>query len=133
MPGTAPTSLRSIADRVEARLDELLTAERERWVTFDADLAQPIDEIRRLVLSGGKRLRPAFTHWGYVGAGGGTDDQIDVDAGAAFELMHAFALFHDDVMDDAVTRRDSRPPTPWPPRSTPLRAGSASRDGSAKA
>jgi geranylgeranyl diphosphate synthase type I len=105
MPGTAPTSLRSIADRVEARLDELLSAERERWAAFDPDLAQPIDEIRRLVLSGGKRLRPAFTHWGYVGAGGGTDDQIDVDAGAAFELMHAFALFHDDVMDDAVTRR----------------------------
>jgi geranylgeranyl diphosphate synthase type I len=97
--------LRSIADRVEARLDELLSAERERWVAFDADLARPIDEIRRLVMSGGKRLRPAFTHWGYVGAGGGTDDQIDVDAGAAFELMHAFALFHDDVMDDAVTRR----------------------------
>jgi geranylgeranyl diphosphate synthase, type I len=57
------------------------------------------------VLSGGKRLRPAFCHWGYVGAGGGTDDQLDVDAGAAFELMHAFALFHDDVMDDAATRR----------------------------
>jgi geranylgeranyl diphosphate synthase, type I len=105
MLGTAPTSLRSIADRVEARLDELLSAERERWVAFDEDLAQPIDEIRRLVLSGGKRLRPAFCHWGYVGAGGGTDDQVDVDAGAAFELMHAFALFHDDVMDDAVTRR----------------------------
>jgi geranylgeranyl diphosphate synthase, type I len=28
-----------------------------------------------------------------------------VDAGAAFELMHAFALFHDDVMDDAASRR----------------------------
>ena len=105
MPGTAPTSLRSIADRVEARLDELLDAERQRWSAFDPDLTRPIDEIRRLVLSGGKRLRPAFCHWGYVGAGGGTDDQLDVDAGAAFELMHAFALFHDDVMDDASTRR----------------------------
>ncbi len=105
MPGTAPTSLRSIADRVEARLDELLTTEREQWLALDADLAQPIDEIRRLVLSGGKRLRPAFTHWGFVGAGGSTDEQLDVDAGAAFELMHAFALFHDDVMDDAHTRR----------------------------
>jgi geranylgeranyl diphosphate synthase type I len=105
MPGSAPTSLRTIADRVEARLDELLSAERQRWSAFDPDLAQPVDEIRRLVLSGGKRLRPAFCHWGYVGAGGGTDDQISVDAGAAFELMHAFALFHDDVMDDASTRR----------------------------
>ena len=28
-----------------------------------------------------------------------------VDVGAAFELMHAFALFHDDVMDDAAERR----------------------------
>ncbi len=28
-----------------------------------------------------------------------------IDAGAAFELMHAFALFHDDVMDGAATRR----------------------------
>ncbi len=65
----------------------------------------PIDEIARLVLAGGKRLRPAFCHWGYVGAGGGDDDQIDIDAGSALELMHAFALFHDDVMDDAATRR----------------------------
>ena len=105
MSGSVPTSLRAIADHVEARLDELLSAEAERWAAFDPDLAHPVNEIRRLVLSGGKRLRPAFCHWGYVGAGGGTDDQIDVDAGAAFELMHAFALFHDDVMDDASTRR----------------------------
>jgi len=105
VPGTPPPSLRAIADRVDARLDELLTIERERWAALDPELAQPVDEIRRLVMSGGKRLRPAFCHWGYVGAGGGTHDQADIDAGAAFELMHAFALFHDDVMDDADTRR----------------------------
>ena len=105
MPGTPPPSLRAIAERVDARLDRLLTEERERWAAFDPDLGQPIDEIRRLVMSGGKRLRPAFCHWGYVGAGGAATDQVDIDAGAAFELMHAFALFHDDVMDDADTRR----------------------------
>jgi len=105
VPGTPPPSLRAIAERVDARLDRLLTEERERWAAFDPDLGQPIDEIRRLVMSGGKRLRPAFCHWGYVGAGGAATDQVDIDAGAAFELMHAFALFHDDVMDDADTRR----------------------------
>lgn len=62
-------------------------------------------EIRRLVLRGGKRLRPAFCQWGFVGVGGDPDAAIVVDAGAAFELMHAFALFHDDVMDDAASRR----------------------------
>jgi geranylgeranyl diphosphate synthase type I len=102
---SAPASLQQLAARVTVRLDEFLALERDRWASFDNELAHPIDEIRRLVLSGGKRLRPAFCHWGYVGAGGGDNDQIDIDAGAAFELMHAFALFHDDVMDDADSRR----------------------------
>ncbi|WP_394934346.1 polyprenyl synthetase family protein [uncultured Ilumatobacter sp.] len=102
---SAPASLKQLAARVDVRLDEFLAAERDRWTSFDNELAHPIEEIRRLVLSGGKRLRPAFCHWGYVGAGGGDNDPLDIDAGAAFELMHAFALFHDDVMDDADSRR----------------------------
>jgi geranylgeranyl diphosphate synthase type I len=64
-----------------------------------------MEHIGRLVLGGGKRLRPSFCHWGYVGAGGQAGDQRIIDAGAALELMHAFALFHDDVMDDAGSRR----------------------------
>jgi geranylgeranyl diphosphate synthase, type I len=101
----APASLRPIAERVEARLERFLAPELDRWATFDSELREPISEIRRLVLSGGKRLRPAFCHWAFVGYGGDPDDPIVIDAGAAFELMHAFALFHDDVMDDADSRR----------------------------
>jgi geranylgeranyl diphosphate synthase type I len=95
----------ALAARVEGRLRGLLDAELVRWSTFDVDLAEPFAEIGRLVLSGGKRLRPAFAHWGFVGAGGDPDDPMVVNAGAALELMHAFALFHDDVMDDAASRR----------------------------
>jgi geranylgeranyl diphosphate synthase type I len=105
MPGSPPESLRSIATGVESRLAALIDDEHDRWAGFDPDLAHPMAEIRRLVLSGGKRLRPAFCTWGYVAAGGDRADAIVVDAGAALELMHAFALFHDDVMDDAATRR----------------------------
>ena len=105
MPGSPPPSLSLIAERVDERLGDLLQGERDRWGALDPSLANAIDEISRLVMSGGKRLRPAFCHWGYVGAGGGTKDQVDVDAGGALELMHAMALFHDDVMDDAATRR----------------------------
>ena len=79
--------------------------EYARWAAFDSDLAEPMAEIGRLVLVGGKRLRPAFCHWGYVAAGGDPGDTAVADAGAAFEMMHAFALFHDDVMDDAASRR----------------------------
>jgi geranylgeranyl diphosphate synthase type I len=104
-PSPQPTSLVAIATRVEDRLRGLLDDELARWSAFDVDLTEPFAEIGRLVLSGGKRLRPAFAHWGFVGAGGDPDDPTVVDAGAAFELMHAFALFHDDVMDDAASRR----------------------------
>lgn len=105
MTADAPPSLRLIADRVAARLDGVLTPELDRWAALDADLREPMAEIRRLVLSGGKRLRPAFCTWGYVAVGGDQHAPIVTDAGAAFELMHAFALFHDDVMDDADSRR----------------------------
>jgi geranylgeranyl diphosphate synthase, type I len=105
VPAEPPPSLRGIARRVDERLDALLTAEEQRWGAMSQDLIRPITEIRRLVMAGGKRLRPAFCHWGFVGAGGDPADSRIVDAGAAFELMHAFALFHDDVMDDAASRR----------------------------
>lgn len=104
-PAPTPTSLAAIATRVEARLEEFLRPELRRWAEFDPELAAPMAEISRLVLAGGKRLRPAFCHWGFVGAGGDPADPMIVSAGAAFELMHAFALFHDDVMDDAASRR----------------------------
>ncbi len=105
MVSTVPSSLAAIAERVEARLEAHLGPELACWAEFDDDLREPMGEIRRLVMAGGKRLRPAFCHWGFVGAGGDPDADIVADAGAAFELMHAFALFHDDVMDDARSRR----------------------------
>ena len=40
-----------------------------------------------------------------MAAGGDPADDRVVDAGAALELLHAFALVHDDVMDGSDTRR----------------------------
>jgi geranylgeranyl diphosphate synthase type I len=104
----APPSLVEIADRVEQKLVALADAESARWTAVDPDLAAPFAALRTLLVSGGKRLRPAFCHWGFVGAGGEPDDPRSVDAGAAFELLHAFALFHDDVMDGSGIRRGER-------------------------
>lgn len=101
----APPSLATIAARVDVRLRELIDAEDARWSALDDVLIDPFTAIRDLVLVGGKRLRPGFCHWGFVGAGGDPDDQRVIDAGAALELLHAFALFHDDVMDGSATRR----------------------------
>ena len=94
---SVPPTLLQVASRVEARLAALIDEERARWVALDSELDAPFASLRSLVLSGGKRLRPAFCYWGFVGAGGDPEDTRVVDAGAAFELLHAFALFHDDV------------------------------------
>ena len=100
-----PPSLMRIASRVEGRLDALISAEIERWASLDADLAEPLAAMRRLVLAGGKRVRPAFCQWGFVAGGGEPDAPAVVDAGAALELLHTFALIHDDVMDGSDLRR----------------------------
>jgi geranylgeranyl diphosphate synthase type I len=107
--GSAPTELARTAARVRARLDNLLTDEAERWGAQDEDLVAPLRTLRRLALAGGKRLRPAFCEWGFRAAGGDPADESAVDlvdrVGIAFELLHAFALVHDDVMDGSDLRR----------------------------
>lgn len=104
-PVEVPAALSAVAAPVEARLRSILEAERLRWTEIDADLEAPIEVLTRFVVDGGKRLRPAFCHWAFVGAGGSPDDPTIIDTGAAFELLHAFALAHDDVMDGSSTRR----------------------------
>jgi geranylgeranyl diphosphate synthase type I len=100
-----PPALSDIAERTETRVDALLAAEVARWSAVDERLEAPLVALRELVLAGGKRLRPAFCYCAFVGAGGAHDDPRVVDAGAALELLHTFALVHDDVMDGSSTRR----------------------------
>jgi geranylgeranyl diphosphate synthase type I len=105
IPVAVPAALTAVAAPVEARLQTILESERSRWVAVDPDLEAPLNVLTRFVVNGGKRLRPAFCHWAFVGAGGMADDPAIIDTGAAFELLHAFALVHDDIMDGSSTRR----------------------------
>ncbi|GAA3313376.1 polyprenyl synthetase family protein [Nonomuraea dietziae] len=86
----------------------------------------------RELLSGGKRLRPAFCYWGWRAAGGGDEPGIFV-AAASLELLQASALVHDDVMDKSDLRRGHAlraPPLPAPAREERLvRLGRAVRRG----
>jgi geranylgeranyl diphosphate synthase, type I len=63
------------------------------------------DELRRFVVDGGKRLRPAFCQAGWQGAGGEPFDERVMIAAASLELLHGCALIHDDIMDASDTRR----------------------------
>jgi geranylgeranyl diphosphate synthase type I len=100
-----PPSLAVVGRAAEQRVTALLDAEIDRWRIVDGALLAPLEALRALVLAGGKRLRPAFCHWAYLGAGGPADAELVVDVGAALELLHTFALVHDDVMDGSDRRR----------------------------
>jgi geranylgeranyl diphosphate synthase type I len=107
-PVAVPPSLLTVAEAVEDRLELLFEGELARWAELSPDLASPLEALHRLVVDGGKRLRPAFCFWGFLGAGGDPTSSDVIDAGAAFEMLQAFALVHDDVMDGSSMRRGSR-------------------------
>lgn len=101
----APEALTTAVAPVEACLHHLFDAERAAWADADPELAAVPALLGDFVLGGGKRLRPAFCHWGFIGAGGPVGARSTVEVGAALELLHAFALLHDDVMDGSAQRR----------------------------
>jgi geranylgeranyl diphosphate synthase, type I len=121
----------STAALTQDYLVEVDTALREAIAslvqTWRVDLARPLDAgsppappadilldhdlpemLQALNGTGGKRIRPSMTYWGWVAAGGRRDEVGEADvvrAGAALELLHIFALIHDDVMDESDSRR----------------------------
>jgi heptaprenyl diphosphate synthase len=101
MAGVAPLlavpHLRDDLTRVEDALHEAVASGEE----FLAEVA------RHLVLAGGKRLRPALVLAAATACrsepAAASDDVVQ--GGVAVELVHLGSLYHDDVMDEADTRR----------------------------
>ncbi len=99
MPPFWPELAASV-EEFDAFLASFLQSKRE-----ELSEARPmIDEISRSISAGGKRLRPCFCYWGYRAAGGDDGAQI-VAASSSLELLHTFALVHDDIMDRSHERR----------------------------
>ena len=107
----APAQLLDVAARVDTALSEVFAQERATWRALDPALDVPLGDLEDFVAGGGKRIRPAYCHWGWVTAGGDPDADGMLPGTCALELLHAFALVHDDVMDGSPTRRGS--PTTW--------------------
>lgn len=83
--------------RVEAALDDAVRSEDR----FLGDVAS------HLLSAGGKRLRPVLTLCAaYAARGADSEAHGDAITGAAsVELVHLGSLYHDDVIDEAGTRR----------------------------
>jgi len=80
---------------LETRLLETSSSENEYLTSIS----------QYLIKAGGKRFRPIVSL--LSGKFGNEKDNIEkiIDAGVAVELIHIGSLYHDDVMDNATTRR----------------------------
>jgi len=106
-PVERPTSLPAIDDvraRVDRTIEAFLDDRRAELAALDPAAAVLVEEIRRLVDAGGKRIRPVLCICAYRAAGG-IDLAPIVRAAAGLELLHTFALIHDDAMDGSDRRR----------------------------
>jgi geranylgeranyl diphosphate synthase, type I len=92
--------LEQLKSAIDERIDSFLRARRDEL----PETAGLIDEIERVITAGGKRLRPAFCYWGYRSTGAAHGEEI-LALACAFELLHTFAVVHDDIMDSATERR----------------------------
>ena len=63
------------------------------------------EKLEPLLEQRGKMLRPAFL---ILGSGFGEPNDSIVDAAAAVEMLHIATLLHDDILDDAETRRGQK-------------------------
>jgi geranylgeranyl diphosphate synthase type I len=95
-------TVRSLIDlTLQSRLEEIRN-------TFVASSSQRIvEEVARATVGQGGRIRPLLCCWGYAacgGEGGPVDPRIIV-AASSLELLHTFAILHDDVMDGSSMRR----------------------------
>jgi len=78
---------------------------RDRTAHIGSDYDELIAALQDFVLTGGKRLRPAFAYWGWRAVTSANPDPGVLLLFSALELLHACALVHDDVIDSSATRR----------------------------
>lgn len=86
-------------------LEQFLTHVEQRLyeTTKDQHPKSLYDPVTYTYKLGGKRVRPQLTA---IGAGLANGDiSKAVPAACAVEMLHNFTLIHDDIMDEAVTRR----------------------------
>ena len=89
--------LEEIRDLVNANLESLIVEQQTKF-------GEVAEVSGKILMAGGKRLRPIITYLAYQIAGGQDLDEI-MPLAMAFELIHTATLVHDDINDNSSKRR----------------------------
>jgi len=83
--------------------DDLAAIEQEFTRQSASDVAVITDIAEYLIAGGGKRIRPLLLLLSAKALGSNSDSRIRL--GAVVEMLHTATLVHDDIIDEADTRR----------------------------
>ena len=92
-----------VADHIQALLVELCQQKSVQAKDISTGYARLWQEIEQYLAAGGKRIRPYLMMLAYRAYGGQQSDKV-MPVAAAWELMHASLLVHDDIIDRDVIR-----------------------------
>ncbi|MFZ2187534.1 MAG: polyprenyl synthetase family protein [Candidatus Moraniibacteriota bacterium] len=95
--------LKAFKARLDPKIGAYFDTAIARTGKEDVFVAATLEYSRTFILAGGKRLRAAFMYYGYLGAGGTEEEKI-LETSMSIELIHAFLLVHDDIIDKDDTR-----------------------------
>ncbi len=92
--------------RFDKRLNNFLDEQTAHSDYSDNEFRYPsslYDPLKYIMQGGGKRIRPLMVIFSCEAFGGSLEKSLD--AAVAMEVLHNFTLVHDDIMDNADTRR----------------------------
>lgn len=116
-PSPASTSAAGVAESPAARFAERMQAFRDRAdralrafligkrQAAEGSLEELTESVAVLIGGGGKRLRPLLVYESHRALGGQTGDDAVLPVALSTEMLHAYLLIHDDIMDHAEMRR----------------------------
>lgn len=100
---TSELTARKIFDLIKSEL-ALVEAEYERQASSNIQVINYLGDYLRA--SGGKRIRPALFILACYGVGGDASRESAVRMATVMEMLHTATLVHDDIIDNANTRRN---------------------------
>ena len=98
-----PISIATATEVFDLLRDDLAAVEREFARQSDSPVSVVTDIATYLIAGGGKRIRPMMLLLGAKALGCENDSRIRM--GAVVEMLHTATLVHDDIIDEADTRR----------------------------
>ena len=96
-------SIATATEVIDLLRDDLSAIEREFTIQAGSPIVVVTDIAEYLIAGGGKRIRPLLLLLSAKALGSTNDARIRL--GAVVEMLHTATLVHDDIIDEADTRR----------------------------